>query len=1542
MDRNIFHGALGALHQWSEVAMPRMAATFGMEDNPFTPYAFKKQTLKQVLKASQRAKSTPRVLGCLARHLLRVANLRNLAGQQLEPLPEAKLGDLIRKAEDDIYQWIAALESILGENNNWRDDAKLRQIAKALDRTATHQLRVAQKREDEEWQDHMREQIKEATAKAYRYIKGSAHFAPEGDLIKFKDESRAKWKQVWNGSDVPSTEEDGLFSGILIPRRSRLTACEIREAAKTFSAKTTTCDGWHPKMFAWLPDHHLDKLAEIMALWEEIGSPALLNQDLIVKLIPKSAGGYRPIGLFPSLARLYGKARQPIIRRWMKEAIPDPMINMASGRRVGDATWRHKILAIIDTDHHKYVLEGLWDVQKCFEHVNRRKLVNIAAALHYPVDLLAVSLSTYRWPRTLLLEKNIVTTPVWPNSGIAAGSPQATYELAAYTILAMRRLAEAWPCARLSLHADDLTFQTAHGSAEQAKIEFTQLAEEARAQFLEIDLPFAPDKACVIGNHQPTTAEARSTLGEMGGSVIRQARKLGYDFTLTRARSTVVQQARIIDAQTKHRRLQFVVKSRVPASIVFSASLKNGAIFGCDSTEVSAAAAGRLQAWALRAACADVKGAMHATTWAVIGTKLDPLCDIKWAPLERYHREWWMATSPERHDDVLSPPQLVAAFSRIDMGRCCQRDARRRNPDPISMAVHSAFFIGWQFINPTQLDIGGTTISILKISPAGLKQLFADHYQRHIDRVATQKLMDKIEDATGLPQPQVSPTIAWQAIRTVYNRFCRSKLRNQAKMLLRVVSAAVVTGNHMGKHKGMDASCTLCGHHDDNMQHRLYECPATGITRMEYFRPSLCKYEPVDTMEHATKYCGLMHIPSHLLQDGDYTTISCPAYPDQSMVDLATIFSDDFGAVYTDASSYFANDLYFARTAMAIVQVDVTGIVRRAWATTIPSIIATHAAYGEQMAAFVYASTYPRGHIVTDCAAVVSNIENRRHAAHPRNPLAGAWRQIPHDEWPSVTKTKAHRSEKRALADGDFTDWVGNRAADSWAKDAATRGVPLTWQRHVANFIQSAKELIAAHVVMQMRWPPPPEGWWKKMAQNSDNPPNHGGNDDPHHSGQSDQRRHRFIDLGSRRRLCIRCLDLRLHCENNAGLCLPIMSGMGHDLAIATSTVEGQEIIACRKCSNWMYGHRRRPWIAKRCQSNGQATRKNSVWSRVQRGIHPSSTRGQQIASIFIISNLPGTQAVPLSGSICTCPSLLFGEGFPGVLVAGLVITGIFLTFLIAASIFVICSLRLRAHISGVGFPRILALHYSSLVGLANMPAKGSAAEAARNAERRQHKMMFGTYRGNGSGHALEQAKWTSSNWGRWSSYNWSQRQWNSDQWSWSGHQDHGSAHSWQQHQATPGTEEQAVTWPEDKVAQEAVLDELLADIVPPPAPIESSGLYPTEGRSSGFYPTEKDDDMHTVQAARVPLPKKRPRRTLTPSISPQRSCEVRARSPSSQPARASNRIEMEGHNEQIGHGRPPATPMGRASSRRARDVNRILSQTIHALIEAAQGSESD
>ena len=88
---------------------------------------------------------------------------------------------------------------------------------------------------------------------------------------------------------------------------------QIREAAHAFSAKTTAADGWHPRIFQHLSDQQLRPLCAIFQAWEFVGCPALPVTQLMVKMLPKANLEYRPIGLFPTPFRLWGKttAKRP-------------------------------------------------------------------------------------------------------------------------------------------------------------------------------------------------------------------------------------------------------------------------------------------------------------------------------------------------------------------------------------------------------------------------------------------------------------------------------------------------------------------------------------------------------------------------------------------------------------------------------------------------------------------------------------------------------------------------------------------------------------------------------------------------------------------------------------------------------------------------------------------------------------------------------------------------------------------------------------------------------------------------------------------------------------------------------------------------------------------------------------------------------------------------------------------------------------------------------------------------------------------------------
>ena len=325
---------------------------------------------------------------------------------------------------------------------------------------------------------------------------------------------------------------------------------------------------------------------------------------------------------------------------------------------------------------------------------------------------------------------------------------------------------------------------------------------------------------------------------------------------------------------------------------------------------------------------------------------------------------------------------------------------------------------------------------------------------------------------------------------------------------------------------------------------------------------------------------------------------------------------------------------------------------------------------------------------------------------------------------------------------------------------------------------------------------------------------------------------------------------------------------------------------------------------------------------------------------------------------------------------------------------FVTSTMWLRAH-TLAAFTRAPSTLASAACSLFIMPAKGSEAEKLRNAERMMHKNRYGSWRGSGSGRALLEAEQTEAFTetgdfyaaGRWyRGQYWTNSQWNS--W-YENHRDHregcqddrahpqGGAAGFQDDHAhpqagaadnAPNNQDVAVhQWPQDPLQQRVFLDDLFQGILPAPLPKARPKTRPIGARHAPdgqqAYPigARHITAVHQVPAAaqvqaaaQVPAADQgghqKQKRTLTPSVSPERIQHIRARRrvdnemdinnhdrprPSAAPGQASSSSSSSAAMGQNVTQRPPATPFSKDA--RTRNLMNILSETIASLVEAAQ-----
>ena len=181
---------------------------------------------------------------------------------------------------------------------------------------------------------------------------------------------RDQWRGIWKCGEGTAAEPDEgeswLAEWLAKPRGELppIRADDIRSAAMRFPRKTSAVCGWHPRHFGLLASGTLQGLACILNMAESIGTMPTPAQAVVTRLITNKR---RPIGLFTSLFRVWGKIRSSIARGWESLSCQRQHYNAAPGRHVGDAIWRAIVAAQWRRTEGKGTVEIMHDISKAFD-----------------------------------------------------------------------------------------------------------------------------------------------------------------------------------------------------------------------------------------------------------------------------------------------------------------------------------------------------------------------------------------------------------------------------------------------------------------------------------------------------------------------------------------------------------------------------------------------------------------------------------------------------------------------------------------------------------------------------------------------------------------------------------------------------------------------------------------------------------------------------------------------------------------------------------------------------------------------------------------------------------------------------------------------------------------------------------------------------------------------------------------------------------------------------------------------------------------------
>lgn len=159
-----------------------------------------------------------------------------------------------------------------------------------------------------------------------------------------------------------------------------------------------------------LPDAVLQAVIQLLRRCETEGRWPMMVRLVIIVLLPKPDGGFRPIGLLPLLPRIWMRARRDVAQVWERRNARGYLYaGAAKGATV--AAWkqaaRAELAASIGLDYG----QALLDLVKAFERIPHWLLVREARRLNYPLWLIRLALATYRLQRVLRVGQALSKAP---------------------------------------------------------------------------------------------------------------------------------------------------------------------------------------------------------------------------------------------------------------------------------------------------------------------------------------------------------------------------------------------------------------------------------------------------------------------------------------------------------------------------------------------------------------------------------------------------------------------------------------------------------------------------------------------------------------------------------------------------------------------------------------------------------------------------------------------------------------------------------------------------------------------------------------------------------------------------------------------------------------------------------------------------------------------------------------------------------------------------------------------------------------------------
>ncbi len=241
------------------------------------------------------------------------------------------------------------------------------------------------------------------------------------DPMKLLEAQREEYIGEWQATEAP-TARNGWRAMQPLPAMDK----EVAERT------TQTYDGFHPRYLSMLCDPALEALSILFQAMEAAALWPTQVSLVTMPALPKRLGGFRLIGIFAAVYRIWSKARRPEAQAWEDEH-DRQYFACGADRGAVDVVWRQAMRAeaAVATDLHAAAITS--NLRKFYEALDHGLLEERAARHGFPLQIVKLAVAAHKGPRMIRMGA-FIARELFATRGALAGCSLATTFTNIYTI----------------------------------------------------------------------------------------------------------------------------------------------------------------------------------------------------------------------------------------------------------------------------------------------------------------------------------------------------------------------------------------------------------------------------------------------------------------------------------------------------------------------------------------------------------------------------------------------------------------------------------------------------------------------------------------------------------------------------------------------------------------------------------------------------------------------------------------------------------------------------------------------------------------------------------------------------------------------------------------------------------------------------------------------------------------------------------------------------------------------------------------------------